>query len=169
MVLGPDHTKLSKRHGAVSVDEFREKGYLPEALLNYLALLSWSPGENQELVPLAEMAKRFSLSDVGHSASVFDEEKLAWVNRHYLKDADHERLARLSMPYLERAGYVTGAPEARRVCVSREPRAALQHVGRSARSGAACVCVSCFEFSAAAALERRDDSRRSRARGRRAR
>ena len=108
MVLGPDHTKLSKRHGAVSVDEFRAKGYLPEALLNYLALLSWSPGENQEVVPLAEMARRFSLSDVGHSASVFDEEKLAWVNRHYLKDADPERLARLSMPYLERAGYITG-------------------------------------------------------------
>ena len=108
MVLGPDHTKLSKRHGAVSVDEFREKGYLPEALLNYLALLSWSPGEGQELVPLAEMAKRFALSDVGHSASVFDEEKLAWVNRHYLKEADPEHLARLSMPYLERAGYVSG-------------------------------------------------------------
>jgi glutamyl/glutaminyl-tRNA synthetase len=90
------------------VDEFRAKGYLPEALLNYLALLSWSPGENQEVVPLAEMAKRFSLSDVGHSASVFDEEKLAWVNRHYLKDGDPERLARLSMPYLERAGYITG-------------------------------------------------------------
>jgi nondiscriminating glutamyl-tRNA synthetase len=108
MVLGPDHTKLSKRHGAVSVDEFREKGYLPEALLNYLALLSWSPGENQEVVALADMAKRFSLSDVGHSASVFDEEKLAWVNRHYLKDASVDRLARLSMPYLERAGYITG-------------------------------------------------------------
>ncbi len=108
MVLGPDHTKLSKRHGAVSVDEFREKGYLPEALLNYLALLSWSPGDNQEVVPIKEMAKRFSLSDVGHSASVFDEEKLAWVNRHYLKDEDHERLARLSMPYLERAGCLSG-------------------------------------------------------------
>ena len=107
MVLGPDHTKLSKRHGAVSVDEFREKGYLPEALLNYLALLSWSPGDNQELMPVAEMAKRFSLSDVGHSASVFDEEKLAWVNRHYLKEADHDRLARLSIPYLERAGLIT--------------------------------------------------------------
>jgi glutamyl-tRNA synthetase len=109
MVLGPDHTKLSKRHGAVSVDEFREKGYLPEALVNYLALLSWSPGEGQELVPLADMARRFSLSDVGRSASVFDEEKLAWVNRHYLKDADPERLARLSLPYLERAGYVRGS------------------------------------------------------------
>jgi nondiscriminating glutamyl-tRNA synthetase len=108
MVLGPDHTKLSKRHGAVSVDEFREKGYLPEALLNYLALLSWSPGENQEVVAIADMAKRFSLSDVGHSASVFDEEKLAWLNRHYLKDASADRLARLSMPYLERAGCITG-------------------------------------------------------------
>ena len=108
MVLGPDHTKLSKRHGAVSVDEFREKGYLPEALLNYLALLSWSPGDGQELVPLAEMARRFSLKDVGHSASVFDEEKLAWVNRHYLKEADPARLARLSTPYLERAGYIAG-------------------------------------------------------------
>jgi glutamyl-tRNA synthetase/nondiscriminating glutamyl-tRNA synthetase len=108
MVLGPDHTKLSKRHGAVSVDEFREKGYLPEALLNYLALLSWSPGDDQELVPLAEMARRFSLKDVGHSASVFDEEKLAWVNRHYLKEADPARLARLSAPYLEPAGYIAG-------------------------------------------------------------
>ena len=119
MVLGPDHTKLSKRHGAVSVDQFREKGYLPEALLNYLALLSWSPGGSgrtaspdsaagQELMPLADMAKRFSLSDVGHSASVFDEEKLAWVNRHYLKEAEHGRIARLSMPYLERAGFVAG-------------------------------------------------------------
>jgi nondiscriminating glutamyl-tRNA synthetase len=108
MVLGPDHTRLSKRHGATSVDEFREKGYLPEALLNYLALLSWSPGDGQEIVPLAEMAKRFSLNDVGHSASIFDEEKLAWVNRHYLKDAPHERLASLAAPYLECVGYITG-------------------------------------------------------------
>ena len=119
MVLGPDHTKLSKRHGAVSVDEFRAKGYLPEALLNYLALLSWSPGENQEVVPLAEMAKRFSLSDVGHSASVFDEEKLAWVNRHYLKDADPGRLTRLSIPYLERAGYITARLSPRGSRISR--------------------------------------------------
>ncbi len=109
MVLGPDHTKLSKRHGAVSVDEFRDKGYLPEALLNYLALLSWSPGPERELVPLAEMARLFSLSDVGHSASVFDEEKLAWVNRHYLKDADPMRLSALTVPYLQRAGYVSAS------------------------------------------------------------
>ncbi len=112
MVLGPDHTKLSKRHGAVSVDEFRAKGYLPEALLNYLALLSWSPGQDQELMPLDEMARRFSLESVGHAPSVFDEEKLAWVNRHYMKDADGARLAALSVPYLARAGYVVGSPDA---------------------------------------------------------
>jgi glutamyl-tRNA synthetase len=116
MVLGPDHTKLAKRHGAVTVDEFREKGYLPEALLNYLALLSWSPAGSgrgqgdvkaQEIMPLEEMARRFSLRDVGHSASVFDEEKLAWVNRHYLKEANPDRLALLALPYLIRNGYLT--------------------------------------------------------------
>ena len=152
MVLGPDHTKLSKRHGAVSVDEFREKGYLPEALLNYLALLSWSPGDNQEVVPLAEMAKRFSLSDVGHSASVFDEEKLAWVNRHYLKDADHDRLARLSMPYLERAGHITGrlTPEGFAYLASLVP---LFNTSVDRLEQVPQRLHQLFEFSAAAALE----------------
>jgi nondiscriminating glutamyl-tRNA synthetase len=107
MVMGPDHSPLSKRHGATSVKEFRERGYLPEALANYLALLGWSPGEGDELLPLEELARRFELEKVGHSASVFDVEKLAWVNRHYLKLADHERLARLTVPHLQRAGWVT--------------------------------------------------------------
>ena len=152
MVLGPDHTKLSKRHGAVSVDEFREKGYLPEALLNYLALLSWSPGDNQEVVPIAEMAKRFSLSDVGHSASVFDEEKLAWVNRHYLKDADPERLARLSMPYLERAGYLTGRlkPEGFAYLASLVP---LFNTSVDRLDQVPMRLRQLFQFSAAAALD----------------
>ncbi|MBW8867443.1 MAG: glutamate--tRNA ligase [Acidobacteria bacterium] len=99
MVLGPDHAPLSKRHGATSVSEFRSKGYLPEALVNYLALIGWSPGGNDELLPIDELARRFSLEDVGHSAGVFDEEKLAWANRHYLKVADPPRLAELSVPY----------------------------------------------------------------------
>jgi nondiscriminating glutamyl-tRNA synthetase len=152
MVLGPDHTKLSKRHGAVSVDEFREKGYLPEALLNYLALLSWSPGENQEVVPIREMAKRFSLSDVGHSASVFDEEKLAWVNRHYLKDADPERLARLSMPYLERAGYIIGRlkPEGFAFLASLVP---VFNTSVDRLDQVPMRLRQLFQFSAAAALE----------------
>jgi glutamyl-tRNA synthetase/nondiscriminating glutamyl-tRNA synthetase len=106
MVMGPDHSPLSKRHGATSVSEFREKGYLPESLVNYLALLGWSPGGNDEILPLEELARRFSIKDVGHSAGVFDEEKLAWINRHYLKVADPVRLAQLAWPYLYEAGFV---------------------------------------------------------------
>jgi nondiscriminating glutamyl-tRNA synthetase len=104
LVMGPDHSPLSKRHGATSVAEFRAKGYLPEALVNYLALIGWSPGGGDELLPIDELARRFSLDRVGHSAGVFDEEKLAWANRHYLKIADPARLAALSLPYFEEAG-----------------------------------------------------------------
>ena len=104
MVLGSDHSPLSKRHGATSVAEFRAKGYLPEALVNYLALIGWSPGEDDELLPVDELARRFSLERVGHSAGVFDEEKLAWANRHYLKMADSLRIAELSLPYFRQGG-----------------------------------------------------------------
>jgi glutamyl-tRNA synthetase len=111
LVMGPDHAPLSKRHGATSVGEFRSKGYLPEALVNYLALIGWSPGGNDELLPIDELARRFSLENVGHSAGVFDEEKLAWANRHYLKIADPARLAELSLPYFKEAG-VAMSPDA---------------------------------------------------------
>ena len=120
LVMGPDHSPLSKRHGATSVAEFRAKGYLPEALVNYLALIGWSPrlpggaghGNNDELVPMDELARRFSLDGVGHSAGVFDEEKLAWVNRHYLKMADPIRVAELAVPYFNNAG-IRMAPDGR--------------------------------------------------------
>src|SRR5216110_723844 len=112
MVMGPDHAPLSKRHGATSVDEFRAKGYLPEALVNYLALIGWSPGGNDELLPIDELARRFSLENVGHSAGVFDEEKLAWANRHYLKVADPPRIAELSIPFFNEGG-VPMAPDDR--------------------------------------------------------
>ena len=112
MVLGPDHTKLSKRHGATSVREFRERGILPEALTNYLALLGWAPGEGEELLALPEMAKRFRVEDVGHSAGVFDPEKLAWVNRHYMKEASPERLAALAAPFVAAAGWGLPATDA---------------------------------------------------------
>jgi nondiscriminating glutamyl-tRNA synthetase len=104
LVMGPDHSPLSKRHGATSVAEFRSKGFLPEALVNYLALIGWSPGGGDELLPIDELARRFSLESVGHSAGVFDEEKLAWANRHYLKIADPVRLAELALPYFNDAG-----------------------------------------------------------------
>jgi glutamyl-tRNA synthetase len=104
LVMGPDHSPLSKRHGATSVAEFRGRGYLPEALMNYLALIGWSPGGDDELLPIDELARRFSLDGVGQSAGVFDETKLAWVNRHYLKTSDPLRIGELSIPYFREAG-----------------------------------------------------------------
>ena len=106
LVLGPDHSPLSKRHGATSVAEFRDKGYLPEALFNYLALIGWSPGARQEVLPARNSRADSSSPDVGHSAGVFDEDKLAWVNRQYLKAADPAEIARLAVPYLSAAGYI---------------------------------------------------------------
>ena len=113
LVMGPDHSPLSKRHGATSVAEFRAKGYLPEALVNYLALIGWSPrgddntgnaDDQAELMPIDELARRFALEQVGHSAGVFDEEKLSWVNRHYLKAAEPLRLAELSVAQFAEVG-----------------------------------------------------------------
>ncbi len=128
LVLGPDHGVLSKRHGATSVAEFRARGYLPEALANYLALLGWSPGDGEELLPIDELARRFRLEDVGRSAGVFDVEKLAWVNRHYLKLAAPDRLARLAVPYLQREGWVSEPSDA-----------ALAFLARAVAPGAASV------------------------------
>src|SRR4051812_36362181 len=112
LVMGPDHSPLSKRHGATSVAEFRSKGYLPEALVNYLALIGWSPGGGDELLPIDELARRFSLEAVGHSAGGVDEEKLGWAKRPYLKMAQPERIAALSVPFFKAAG-VPMNPDAR--------------------------------------------------------
>ncbi|MBM3808597.1 MAG: glutamate--tRNA ligase [Acidimicrobiia bacterium] len=108
LVMGPDHAPLSKRHGATSVKEFRDKGYLPEALVNYLALIGWSPGQNEELLPADELARRFRLENVSHASGVFDEDKLAWVNRHYLKACEPARLATLAERFLRDRGQIVG-------------------------------------------------------------
>lgn len=107
LVLGADHAPLSKRHGVTSVAEFRARGYLPEALLNYLALLGWSPGEGEEIVPIGEMVRRFDLSSVSHSAAVFDFDKLAWMNRQYMKQLPAGRVAAEAAPYLLQRGFIT--------------------------------------------------------------
>jgi len=106
LVLGPDHAPLSKRHGASSVADFRARGILPEALCNYLALLGWSPGHGDEILPLEELARRFRVEDVTRSAGVFDPDKLAWMNRHYLKAAAPARVAALLGPHLVAAGHL---------------------------------------------------------------
>jgi len=89
LILAPDHSKLSKRHGAVSVGDYRLEGYLPEALINYLVLLGWSPKDDREFFTVDELIKEFSLGGVGKSGAVFDKKKLTWMNHMYLgrKDA----------------------------------------------------------------------------------
>jgi glutamyl-tRNA synthetase len=103
MILGPDGAKLSKRHGAVSVLQYRQEGYLPEALLNYLVRLGWSHGD-QEIFSLDELIRLFDISDVNKSASSFNPEKLLWLNQHYIKEAPAARLAIDLQWQLERLG-----------------------------------------------------------------
>jgi nondiscriminating glutamyl-tRNA synthetase len=104
-ILGSDRERLSKRHGATSVASFREMGILPEALVNYLALLGWgAEGGTRELFSREELVKEFRLERVTASPAVFDWEKLHWLNRHYLKAADPERLAELAWPHFAAAG-----------------------------------------------------------------
>jgi glutamyl-tRNA synthetase len=92
MILGPDGAKLSKRHGAVSVMQYREDGYLPEALLNYLVRLGWSHGD-QEIFSRSEMIEFFDLADVNQSASAINPKKLLWLNQHYIKNGDPAKLS----------------------------------------------------------------------------
>src|SRR6202008_1741014 len=99
-ILGSDRERLSKRHGATSIANFRDMGVLPEALVNYLALLGWAPsGGTREIFSLQELVKEFSLERITPSAAVFDMEKLYWLNRHYIKAADPKRIVELSLPY----------------------------------------------------------------------
>jgi len=106
MILAPDRSKLSKRHGATSVQEFRDEGYLPEALVNYLALLGWSPGENIDVFPWEEMPQRFSLDDVSRSAAIYDLKKLAWMNGHYISAASVERIVKMLEPSAQENGWL---------------------------------------------------------------
>jgi len=104
-ILGPDRERLSKRHGATSIANFRDMGILPEALMNYLALLGWAPsGGTRETFTPKELVKEFSLKRVTPSPAIFDMEKLYWLNRHYLKLSSPERTAQLALPFFQRAG-----------------------------------------------------------------
>ena len=113
-ILGKDRERLSKRHGATSIANFREMGVLPEALMNYLALLGWAPsGGTREIFTPEELKKEFSLERVTPSPAVFDMEKLYWLNRHYIKESPPERIERLAEAYFIRAGLLPGNPDER--------------------------------------------------------
>jgi glutamyl-tRNA synthetase len=103
MILGNDGARLSKRHGAISVMEYRKQGILPEALLNYLVRLGWSCGD-QEVFSVNEMIELFDITDVNKAASVFNTDKLLWLNQHYIKHDDPARIARLLSPHMGELG-----------------------------------------------------------------
>ena len=106
-ILGPDKTRLSKRHGATSIASFREMGILPEALCNYLALLGWgAEGGTRETFSMEELAAEFRLERVTASPAIFDNNKLHWLNRHYLKQSGPDRLAALALPFFTVRGCV---------------------------------------------------------------
>lgn len=110
MILGKDKSRLSKRHGATSVMAYKEMGYLPEALNNYLARLGWSHGD-QEIFSLKEMVELFSLKQVGKAASVFNPDKLNWLNAHYIKETPLETLGQLIWPYLAARDLICPNPD----------------------------------------------------------
>jgi glutamyl-tRNA synthetase len=104
MIFGSDKTKLSKRHGAISTIAYREMGYLPEALVNYLARLGWSHGD-QEIFSKEELVENFTLENVGKSPAVFNPEKLLWLNGWYIRNKPAEEIAKLVIPFLEKKGF----------------------------------------------------------------
>lgn len=106
MILGPDRSKLSKRHGATSVTQYMEDGFLPEAIVNYLSLLGWSPEGEREFYSAEEIAELFTLDRVVKNPAVFDIQKLRWMNSHYIKEKSLPDLLQLLMPYLLETDYV---------------------------------------------------------------
>lgn len=106
MIMGPDNTRLSKRHGATSVMEYQRMGFLPEAVLNYIAHLGWSSGTNQEIFSIKELIENFTLDKISNHSAIFDMEKLNWFNNEYLKRLSDEKYVEMLMPFLKDAGYI---------------------------------------------------------------
>ena len=101
LLMGPDGKKLSKRHGHTAISAYREAGYLPEALVNYLALLGWNPGDDETVLPLGEMVKRFDLDTVSKNPAIFDTEKLEWMNGVYIRELDPGDFIEAILPSIE--------------------------------------------------------------------
>jgi glutamyl-tRNA synthetase len=112
VITGPDGKKLSKRHGETAIGEFWAQGYLPEALINFLTLLGWSPGNDQELFSREELVAQFDLDGIARSPAVFDRKKLDWMNGEYIRALSPEEFANRALPFLQRAGLVPEAPDA---------------------------------------------------------
>ncbi len=134
MILGADKTRLSKRHGATSVQAYREQGILPEAMVNYLARLGWSHGD-QEVFTREELIRHFDLAHVGKAGAVFDQTKLEWLSHHWIKQTPARPLAEALVPFLERRGLP--APARSRLARARggDAPGAREDAGRDGRAG----------------------------------
>jgi nondiscriminating glutamyl-tRNA synthetase len=104
LILGPDRSPLSKRHGATAVSHYREEGFLPEALLNYLVLLGWTSPSGKEVLPLDQMIEEFSIETLARSAPIHSRKKLEWLNSSYIRLKDGQELSEFLLPYLEKEG-----------------------------------------------------------------
>ncbi|MEW6624973.1 MAG: glutamate--tRNA ligase [Bacillota bacterium] len=108
LILGKDRSKMSKRHGDTSVDEYKKKGYLPEAINNFLALMGWSPEGEEEIFSMEQLISLFSLDRVAKNPAVFDLEKLNHINGYYIRNSSIEMITKMAVPYLQEAGYIKG-------------------------------------------------------------
>lgn len=107
LILGSDRSRMSKRHGATSIREYREQGYLPQAMVNFIALLGWSPGKDREVLPIDEIIKEFDIKNAKSVNAVFDIEKLNWMNGQYINKFDNQELLDLLMPELKSRGWIS--------------------------------------------------------------
>lgn len=107
LILGEDRSKMSKRHGSTHVDQYRNKGYLPEAIVNFLALLGWSPEGEEEIFSLRELEEMFTLDRVSKNPAVFDIKKLNWINGQYIRSSNLDYITKLCIPYLLEANLIT--------------------------------------------------------------
>lgn len=130
MILAPDRSKLSKRHGATAVSEFVENGYLTEALINFVALLGWAPSDGSEIKPVDEIAADFRIGEISSSNSIFEYDKLRWMNGHYIKALSIEELKAKLLPYLKQYDLkeLTDAEFTRMVEITREPLVLLSDI-----------------------------------------
>lgn len=111
LILNPDRSKLSKRKNKVSINDYRNKGYLPEAMINFLVLLGWNPKTKEEIFDKDQLIKKFKLEDVHKGGAVFNQERLDWINGHYIRKLKAEQLFKLALPYFKEAKYSTADQE----------------------------------------------------------
>ena len=130
MILAPDRSKLSKRHGATAVSEFVENGYLTEALINFVALLGWSPSDGVEIKPVDEIAADFRINEISSSNSIFEYDKLRWMNSHYIKMLPMDELKKRLLPYLKKydLSQLTDEQFNRMIEITREPLILLSDI-----------------------------------------